>query len=119
MATIEGAQAHGIDSEVGSIEKGKQADIIFVDLDCLTMRHVMKKPFRNHVPNVVYSARGNEITQVMVDGKTLYKDKVFLTADKEKIVKESQLLSDKLLNLINSNDYEKTKNYELMKADKL
>src|SRR5699024_5657962 len=72
MATIEGAQAIGLGEEVGSIEKGKKADIIFVDLKEKTMQPVIKQPDRNHVPNLVYSARGNEIRQVMVDGKTLY-----------------------------------------------
>lgn len=81
MATIEGAQAIGLDHRIGSIEKGKCADIIFVDLMTPTMMPVIKKPFRNHVPNLVYSARGSEVCQVMVNGRTLYKNGVFTTVD--------------------------------------
>jgi len=88
MATIEGAQAIGLDKSIGSIEKGKCADIIFIDLVTPTMMPVIKKPFRNHVPNLVYSARGSEICRVMVNGRTLYRDGVFTTVDYKYLLNE-------------------------------
>ena len=71
MATIDGARAIGIDSITGSLEVGKRADFIVVDLTRPTMQPVHLAPMRNLVPNLVYSARGDEVTTVVVDGKII------------------------------------------------
>lgn len=86
MATIEGAKALGLSDRIGSLETGKQADIIFVDLNCITMMPAIRTPYRNMVPNLVHSARGNEVCRVMVDGKTLYLDGSYLTVDADSIL---------------------------------
>lgn len=57
MATIEGAQAIGLGDTVGSLEPGKCADYIAIDLSCPSMLPVYTYPMRNMVPNLVYSAR--------------------------------------------------------------
>jgi len=119
MATIEGAKAFGIGGEVGSIEKGKKADITFIDLASKAMLPVIKKPLRNHVPNLVYSARGEEVCRVMVDGKTLYLDNEFLTVDEDSIVKESQKLATELTSQITEEDIQITKGLEYMRENKL
>jgi 5-methylthioadenosine/S-adenosylhomocysteine deaminase len=46
MATIEGAQAVGLGDEVGSLEVGKQADLILVDLTALNLTPVLAEPIR-------------------------------------------------------------------------
>jgi 5-methylthioadenosine/S-adenosylhomocysteine deaminase len=46
MATIEGAQALGLGDEVGSLETGKQADMILVDLTALNLSPVLEAPVR-------------------------------------------------------------------------
>ncbi len=119
MATIEGAQAFGIGDEVGSIEKDKKADIIFVDLSSKAMVPVIKTPLRNHVPNLVYSARGEEVCQVMVDGKTLYLNGKFLTVNEDEIVSEAQKSADILTSNIAEEDIKITKGLEYMKVGKL
>jgi 5-methylthioadenosine/S-adenosylhomocysteine deaminase len=53
MATIEGAQAIGLGDEVGSLEVGKQADLILVDLTALNLSPVLAAPVRNIVPHLV------------------------------------------------------------------
>ena len=88
MATIDGARALGIGDRVGSIEAGKWADMIFIDLRAKTMMPVVKTPVRNYVPNLVYSARGNEVCRVMVAGRTLYQDGKYLTIDEEAYMRE-------------------------------
>ena len=59
MATIEGAQAIGQGDDVGSLEDGKQADLITVDLTALNLSPVLTEPIRNIVPDVVYAASGH------------------------------------------------------------
>ena len=71
MATIEGAKAVGLGDTVGSLESGKQADFIAIDLNCPSMLPVYTYPMRNMVPNLVYSARGPEVSLVAVDGKVI------------------------------------------------
>jgi 5-methylthioadenosine/S-adenosylhomocysteine deaminase len=81
MATIEGAKAVGLGDLVGSLEVGKRADFIAVDLHKPTMMPVYTHPMRNIVPNLVYSARGDEVALVAVDGKVIYQNSTFTTID--------------------------------------
>jgi 5-methylthioadenosine/S-adenosylhomocysteine deaminase len=81
MATIEGARAIGLGDLVSSLEAGKRADFIAIDLTKPTMMPVFTHPMRNIVPNLVYSARGDEVALVAVDGRIIYQDGVLLTVD--------------------------------------
>ncbi|MDL2293313.1 amidohydrolase family protein [Ruminococcaceae bacterium OttesenSCG-928-D13] len=81
MATIEGARAIGLGGEIGSLEAGKKADLIAVDLNYPSMQPVFTHPMRNMVPNLVYSARGREVALSMVDGRVIMRDGVVLGAD--------------------------------------
>lgn len=81
MATAEGAKAIGLGDVVGSLEEGKRADFILIDLDFPTMTPVYTHPMRNLVPNLVYAGRGNEVVMAAVDGKVLYEDGRYLTLD--------------------------------------
>ena len=90
MATIEGAMAIGLGDEIGSLEVGKQADLILVDLTALNLSPVLETPIRNIVPNLVYAASGHEVKTVMVAGKVLVRDGVVLTADEGTVRAEAQ-----------------------------
>lgn len=84
MATIEGARAVGLGDLVGSLEVGKRADFIAIDLSKPSMLPIFTKPMRNIVPNLVYSARGEEVALSVVDGKVIFKDgKVVAIDEKE------------------------------------
>ena len=85
MATIEGAQAIGLGDEIGSLETGKQADLILVDLREPNLSPVMVEPIRNIVPNLIYAGNGREVRFVMVAGKVLLKDGEVQTADETAI----------------------------------
>ena len=74
MATIEGAKAMGLGDEIGSLEVGKQADLILLDLKALNLSPLLETPIRNIVPNLVYAATGREVMTVMVAGKILVRD---------------------------------------------
>lgn len=88
MATIEGAKAVGLDDIVGSLEVGKQADFIAVDLSSISMMPVYTYPMRNIIPNLVYSARGNEIAVSVVAGKVIMKDQMLVNIDEDEIKAE-------------------------------
>jgi len=90
MATIEGAQAIGLGDEVGSLEAGKQADLILVDLTAPNLSPVIAEPLRNIVPNLVYAGNGHEVKTVIVAGKVLVQDGQVLTADEATIRAEAQ-----------------------------
>jgi len=59
IATVEGARAIGLGDKVGSLEKGKQADLILVDLTALNLTPVLTEPICNIIPNLVYVASGH------------------------------------------------------------
>ncbi len=90
MATIEGAKAIGVDDIVGSLETGKRADFIAIDLSFPSMLPVYTYPMRNIVPNLVYSARGQEVALSVVDGKIIMRDQRILTIDEEASLEKIQ-----------------------------
>lgn len=88
MATIEGAKAIGLGDLIGSLEVGKRADFIAIDLNKPSMLPVYTHPMRNIVPNLVYSARGDEVTLSVVDGRVIYRDGKILAINEEEILSE-------------------------------
>lgn len=90
MATIEAAKVMGIEHEVGSLRRGKKADVILLDLGDPSFFPVLTKPIRNIVPNLVYSARGHEVETVIIDGHVVMQNRKLLTVDEEAAVREGQ-----------------------------
>ncbi|MGR8979585.1 MAG: TRZ/ATZ family hydrolase [Gammaproteobacteria bacterium] len=84
MATINGAKALGLDSEIGSLTIGKAADVIAVDLSYLETQ-----PLYCPVSQLVYAASRRQVTDVWVAGRRLLKQKQLTTVNlpdlKEKI----------------------------------
>jgi 5-methylthioadenosine/S-adenosylhomocysteine deaminase len=90
MATVEGAQAIGLGEEIGSLEPGKQADLIVVDLTSPVLSPVLEAPVRNIVPNLVYAATGREVKMVMVAGRFLMRGGHLLSIDEDGVRAEAQ-----------------------------
>ncbi len=80
MATREGARALGMETEIGSIEVGKRADLILVDRD---RPHLA--PDRDPWSTLAYGARGTDVRLTMVDGEVLMQDFRLVRADVEEI----------------------------------
>ena len=89
MATIEGARAIGVDDIGGSLEPGKQADFIAIDLNVPSMQPVYTYPMRNIVPNLVYSARGWEVALSAVNGKVIMRDQKVLAVDEQQLIADA------------------------------
>ncbi len=92
MATINGAKAIGLDSEIGSLEVGKKADIITVDtLNSRIMPNV------NPVSAVVYSAKGCDVDNVVINGRFVVQDRAVLTMDEDKVLAEAMDNIDRVM----------------------
>ena len=81
MATIRGAEALGLDSEIGSIEVGKKADIILID----TNEANMTPDSTSLSSNVVYSANGSNVDTTICNGKVLMENKKLTVLDEDEI----------------------------------
>jgi len=96
MATIEGAKALGIDDEIGSLEENKKADIILIDLKKPSMLPVLRDPVRNIVPNLVLSARGDEVAISIIDGTVVYENGRILTINEDELTQFIQEISEEI-----------------------
>ncbi len=90
-ATLNGAKALGIDHLVGSIEIGKQADLMTLDLsDCST------QPVFNPVSQIVYSATRNQVSNVWISGTPVLADRKLTTIDTDRVCHDARQWRDKM-----------------------
>ncbi|MFC2025845.1 amidohydrolase family protein [Chloroflexota bacterium] len=80
MLTINGARVLGIDEQVGSLEVGKQADLIVVDFD---KPHLLPTP--RWVPKLIYSGHGSDVLHVVIDGQLVMRDREVISLDEEQV----------------------------------
>ncbi len=120
MATIEGAHAIGLGDRIGSLEPGKQADLILIDLQELNLSPVVHAPVRNLVPNLVYSASGHEVDSVMVAGRFLMRGREILTANERGIRVDAQAASEEVMRRVLADPAHRSLSLlDAMKADDL
>jgi 5-methylthioadenosine/S-adenosylhomocysteine deaminase len=84
MATIDGAHAIGMGDVIGSLEVGKRADVVVLDMSNLCVT-----PVHNPVSSLVYSQRGDEVDRVYVDGRLLVRDGSLVEVDERSILARS------------------------------
>ncbi len=84
MATIGGARALGMESLIGSIEKGKRADIISVSTSA-----ARQTPLYDAVSHLVYTTRGDDVRTTIVNGKVLMRDRRVLTLDRASVIADA------------------------------
>ncbi len=92
MATIDGANAMGLAGEIGSLEVGKRADVIVVNLESLH-----SNPHADVVSALVYSAQPADVLTVVIDGQ-LVLDQGRLTMDEDGVLKEARQEAQLLVN---------------------
>jgi 5-methylthioadenosine/S-adenosylhomocysteine deaminase len=81
MATILGARAIRLDDKIGSLEKGKRADIVSVRLDA---PHAA--PMYNVYSQLVYALKSSDVADVMVNGRPIVRDRKMLTLDQSTVM---------------------------------
>jgi 5-methylthioadenosine/S-adenosylhomocysteine deaminase len=96
IATIDGANTIGLGDKIGSLEAGKKADIIIMDLKAPHMVPIITRPVRNVAPNIVYYSRGDEVETVIVNGKSVVEDRRCVTLDEEEVMKKAQEAADEI-----------------------
>jgi 5-methylthioadenosine/S-adenosylhomocysteine deaminase len=84
MATADGARALGLESEIGSLEAGKRADVSVVSLDRL---HTTPCP--DAVSTLVYAAQPSDVRTVLIDGRVLLRDGELTTLDESEVIGEA------------------------------
>ncbi|PTL40085.1 amidohydrolase [Alkalicoccus saliphilus] len=96
MATTDAAAVLGMESDIGSLEEGKKADMIVLDTRKQTLSPVLLHPLENVTANLVYAARGEEVQDVIVDGRFIMKNRKLLFIDEEEAMAEAQNRAEKL-----------------------
>ena len=84
MATREGARALGLERSIGSLEPGKRADIIVVN-----MSSARQTPLYDPISHLVYATHGDDVRTTIVNGKVLMRDRKMLTLDEPAVLGEA------------------------------
>jgi 5-methylthioadenosine/S-adenosylhomocysteine deaminase len=96
LATIDGARALGLDAVTGSLEVGKRADVVVVDLTGLHTTPILHDRDLNVPAHLVFSARGSDVRDVWVDGRRLVADRIPTTFDPAAIRADGQAAAEEL-----------------------
>jgi 5-methylthioadenosine/S-adenosylhomocysteine deaminase len=85
MATIGGARVLGMQSDIGSIEEGKKADLVIMSLAESTAY-----PLYNIYSHIVYSAKSSDVQDVFINGKAIMLDRVVATLNSKEIFQKAE-----------------------------
>jgi 5-methylthioadenosine/S-adenosylhomocysteine deaminase len=92
MATIRGARALHLEKEIGSIETGKRADIVIVDLDDLN-----QTPYYNIYSDLVYATKAADVRTVIIEGRVIMRDRRLLTLNEETIKADARRFRERII----------------------
>ncbi len=91
LATIRGAQALHLENEIGSIEKGKRADLVIVERDSLN-----QIPLYNVYSDLVYATKANDVETVIINGRIVMRDRRLLTLNEQEIKASARRFRDQV-----------------------
>ena len=91
MATINGARALGLGDLIGSIEAGKQADLVALNLSQLNTQ-----PVYDPVAQLVYAANSQQVSHVWIAGECQLRDYQLCNLDQDAIIARAQSWADKI-----------------------
>ncbi len=92
MATLGGAKAMHLDSDIGSLEAGKAADLIAVNL-----QHLNTQPVYHPISQLVYAAECSQVSDVWIAGKQILKNQGITTIDRESCLATAQKWAERLM----------------------
>lgn len=91
LATMGGARALAMADRIGSLEKGKRADLIAV-----SMRAARQTPLYDPVSHLVYVTRGDDVQTTIVNGKVLMRDRKVLTLDRAAVIADANAMAERV-----------------------
>ena len=86
MATIGGAKALGLDSICGTIEVGKRADLILIDIDT-----IHNQPVNDIFSQIVHCAKASDVQTAIVNGEILLRERALTQLDGKKILADAKV----------------------------
>jgi 5-methylthioadenosine/S-adenosylhomocysteine deaminase len=92
MATLRGARALHLDKEIGSLEKGKRADLVIVDMDDLN-----QMPSYNIYSDLVYATKAADVRTVIIEGRVIMRDRRLLTLNEETIKADARRFRERIV----------------------
>jgi 5-methylthioadenosine/S-adenosylhomocysteine deaminase len=92
MATIDGAKVLGMEDQIGTLEPGKKADMIFIKTDKIHMC-----PANDVCYNLVYSSNGADVESVMIDGKIIMQNRKMINLDEKQVMRQVKKIAKRLL----------------------
>jgi cytosine/adenosine deaminase-related metal-dependent hydrolase len=100
MVTIDAAKALGMDHEVGSLEPGKKADVILVDLD---RPHLTPTTYVPHL--LTFYVNGNDVETVVVGGEVLMEKGKIWSVDEREVMELARAEAEKAFDLVDLDDF--------------
>ncbi|MBN1231093.1 MAG: amidohydrolase family protein [Anaerolineales bacterium] len=104
MATHLGAKALHMGDITGSLESGKRADLITVDVKPLHNSPQFRRDPDGVYAQIIYAAKSTDVNDVMVNGKWLMRDHVLLTLDEAALLREASAYADKIDAFLNKRE---------------
>ena len=92
IATIEGAKSMGLENEIGSLEIGKKADIVIVNV-----HKIHTTPLHDPISTLVYSSSGTDVDTVIVDGEVLVEGGKLVHINENEIIETAQKAADEVV----------------------
>ncbi|HYO75292.1 MAG TPA: amidohydrolase [Thermoanaerobaculia bacterium] len=92
LATIGGAQVLGLADRIGTLERGKRADVVLINL-----QQPKTQPVYSVESAIVYAASGNSVVTTIVDGKILMRRGELLTINESEVMRKAQEYRDRIL----------------------
>lgn len=100
MATLGGADVLNMADEIGSLEPGKRADVILVNMKTLATLPVVKDIPSVLESNLVYACNGSNVDTVIVDGEIVMQGRKFLNVDEDALIEKAAKEADALVHLL-------------------
>ncbi len=99
MATVGGARALHMEADIGSLEEGKRADLVVVDLDALH-----QTPRYSIYSHLVYATKAGDVRTVVVEGRVLMRDRRLLTLDEPLIKQRARAIRERISRSLGSGE---------------
>ena len=85
--------------EIGSIETGKKADVVTIDINVPELT-----PLYNVYSHLVYVVKGSNVSDVVVEGKIIMRDREILTVDVDEVLEHAREIQARILSSLESDD---------------